>query len=1154
MGAINLLKRGVVEVKEFLQWLVEKVQDEEARKEILRSMGLPVENASIPPPNTDTSLHSIDLYTSRTDEEIDLEAFSSVVADIINISNALDSFVQLVSTDDPDVTAREFAEMMFQLYLMDYARLRSKKDGEHELGFNPIFLYHGLYQLWKYGDFYTELSSAHPEEFGIGSIARFIVTSFAAFGESNLNWSKRIDGRDVTDEVWEQTYNSLTTEQRVAYEEKQIRFATNLLGVTFAAVPFLKLPQFRNNVMYGFEPRISSTTPAADTISLRTVSFAATIDHIDNTAIETSTTIYLTATVRPKWHGGLGLEWLLSGDISLEKEFGEGLKLKVESKSLPTENANVEIKLEHGAGLDRWMLGEATGTRLEIGTFTVKVSGSVREQDLDFNVTAKDGAFVLHKGRSDSFIASLLPEKGITGIFDIGIGYSVKKELYLNGGAGLSVLIPCHAAASDSKKNNLILNSVFLSGKSNQDEDASFEMSVGFTASLLGISATVDRIGMLIVANKSDTFRFKPPTGIGLAFDVGSVKGGGYLYIDAEKGEYVGALELKLGARLSLKAVGVINTKLPGIDFSMLVIITTQFDPPFPLILGFTLSGVGGIVGLNRTVDLEVLKQGIKTNTIRSVLFPQDVIANIARIVSDIKQIFPPKQDRTVLGLMFELRYGKLKMLTIQLGFVVELDVGKLLILGMIALKAPQENSQVVRLQINFLGVIDFNKKLASVDASLYDSKLLAFTLTGDAAFRISWGDPCFFIFSVGGFHPAFDVPVDLGLENMKRITLSLLSGENPRLTLQTYLAITSNTFQHGAKAELYASKGSFNIYGYISYDLLFKVTDSTLTLVAHFAAGVSLRRNTSVLMGIHVTGEFSGFKPCHIHGKASVSFLFFSVSVPFSHTWGSSPSGVAEATQADILNLLREEIGDSRNWIADLPPNNNLHVSVKQISLPESESAKVVVHPFGILTFSQLVVPLNLEINKFGHQVPKDAKFFEIKTTDTTLTTETTREQFAASNFIQLTDEEKLARPSFESMISGFRIKGSAALQAPTAVNRPVEYELSYLGNRRKSFRRGNVYQFNGASFFKASKGSAASMSPISYSNNRVSLNAPEVVLVNEPQYVIANISDLKIHREELVASSYTEALQQLNKLVTQDPAMKEKVHIVSHYELNKN
>ena len=36
---------------------------------------------------------------------------------------------------------------------------------------------------------------------------------------------------------------------------------------------------------------------------------------------------------------------------------------------------------------------------------------------------------------------------------------------------------------------------------------------------------------------------FQPPNGVGLTIDAGAVKGGGYLYIDAEKGEYSGPNE-----------------------------------------------------------------------------------------------------------------------------------------------------------------------------------------------------------------------------------------------------------------------------------------------------------------------------------------------------------------------------------------------------------------------------------------------------------------------------------------------------------------------------------------------------------------------------------------------------------------------------------
>ncbi|MBA4056537.1 MAG: hypothetical protein C0490_17615, partial [Marivirga sp.] len=640
--------------------------------------------------------------------------------------------------------------------------------------------------------------------------------------------------------------------------------------------------------------------------SERTISLKFTGKNLDNSGVETGGTLYLTLVIRPEWHGGeIYPALLVGGDLNGKKEFGNGMVVSVESKALATDNVNVEFKVEHGAQLDKWIFGSSKGTRLEIGRFTNKLSFSPLDEDIDFNVGIKDCSFMLHKGESDSFIANLLPDKGISGTFQFGIGLSVKKRLYVDGGSGISVVIPMHAALTDSKKNNLILNAIYINGKTaeKEGENNSLETSVSFTASLLGLTASVERIGLLITDAKEKPVRFKPPTGIGIAVSIGPIKGGGYVYLDSDKGEYIGALELKFGKRVTLKAICIINTKIPGVDYSFLVIITTEFDPSLEIGLGFSLKGVGGIFGLHRTINIEALKEGVKTNAIRSILFPQDIIANITRIISDIKQVFPPLKGRTVIGLMAEFQYLKTNFFSIQLGFLVELDTGKLVILGVLALKIPNEGKQILKLQINFVGIIDFENKLASFDASLYDSRILTFPLTGDAAFRLSWGDPYFYILSIGGFHPAFTrVPDDL--KNMRRITLSLLSGENPRFTIQTYLTSTSNTFQHGAKGELYAAKGSFNIYGFVSYDLLFRLTPGTITLLAHFAAGVSLRRNTSVIMGIQVSGEFTGFSPCHIQGKASVSFFFFSVSVPFSHTWGNPKAEAIADLAADILNM----------------------------------------------------------------------------------------------------------------------------------------------------------------------------------------------------------------------------------------------------------
>jgi hypothetical protein len=203
-------------------------------------------------------------------------------------------------------------------------------------------------------------------------------------------------------------------------------------------------------VLYGFESPGLSTTPAADVISARTLTISFTLDHQDVSGNDIASTFVISATVRPPWHegGGWGLKWLLSGSVQLEKEFKNGIKLSVETTPIPQENSNVVIKMQHGGTLDRWVLGNLEGTRLEIGTFTIGVQGGVAEEDLDFQISFGDCAFALHKGNSDSFITSLLPDKGISGIFDLGIGYSVKRKFYLAGGSGISVMIPLHAAIS----------------------------------------------------------------------------------------------------------------------------------------------------------------------------------------------------------------------------------------------------------------------------------------------------------------------------------------------------------------------------------------------------------------------------------------------------------------------------------------------------------------------------------------------------------------------------------------------------------------------------------------------------------------------------------------------------------------------------------
>src|SRR5205823_6824420 len=123
--------------------------------------------------------------------------------------------------------------------------------------------------------------------------------------------------------------------------------------------------------------------------------------------------------------------------------------------------------------------------------------------------------------------------------------------------------------------------------------------------------------------------------GIGFSLDAGIVKGGGFLSLDPARGEYAGALQLVFADFLGLSAIGLITTKLPdgSPGFSLLIVITADFGAGIELGFGFTLLAVGGLLGLNRSMLFQPLMDAIRNDSIESVMFPHDVVANAPRII-----------------------------------------------------------------------------------------------------------------------------------------------------------------------------------------------------------------------------------------------------------------------------------------------------------------------------------------------------------------------------------------------------------------------------------------------------------------------------------------------------------------------------------------
>ncbi len=750
---------------------------------------------------------------------------------------------------------------------------------------------------------------------------------------------------------------------------------------------------------------------------------------------------------------------------------------------------------------------------------------------------------------TDGFLAQFIPSS-LDADFDLTIGWSGSGGVYIQGSSSFEFNLPLHIDLGVISLEGLSIDITFKGGT------IPLELGVDLKGSLGPMTAVVQGIGITATlsfpANNSGNLGplqldlgFKPPDGVGLTIDTGLITGGGFLYFNPDKGEYFGALELEFTDLFSLKAVGIINTKMPdgSPGFSLLILITADFIP-IQLGFGFTLNGVGGLLGLNRTMNVDALKEGVKTNAIKSILFPQDIIANIDKIVSDLEQIFPAYQGHFIVGPMGEL--GWAAIITLELGILIEIPDPKIAILGVLKALIPSEDVPLLRIQVNFLGLIDFDNQLILFNASLYDSNLLVFTLTGDMAFRLCWGDNPYFILSVGGFNPAFkDAPPDL--QNMARLGISLLNNDFIQLSVTCYFAVTSNSVQFGANAQLYAGVGALNIYGQLGFDVLFQFDPFK------FAAGINvtlqLRSGDSVIMGISVNGQLTGPAPWYVHGDASYTYII-TISVSFSHGWGDPGPGQSQ-NKIDIIGLLTAAIADNRNWRVILPDNNSQHVSIKSI---DPGTTDPVIHPFGTLTFSERIVPLGIDITRFGNDLPQDAHHFDIAASDPGISTIPATDQFAAANFFDLTDDQKLSQHSYDTMTSGFSITSTSNLLTSAAISEDVDYKLSYLGQEKNILRFVGSYRY-AKNYFKSNlQSSAVSKSSLSHTLNRVSSNAPDPVSVVATKYAIANTTDMKLYSGSQVAESYSAVQDQLNTLLTNQPALRGQVQIVLDHELNPN
>jgi hypothetical protein len=564
----------------------------------------------------------------------------------------------------------------------------------------------------------------------------------------------------------------------------------------------------------------------------------------------------------------------------------------------------------------------------------------------------------------------------------------------------------------------------------------------GANAQFGPLNAVMDGAGVWIGRSADGNGGLLPPDSIGLSLSANPVEGGGFLRIISDN-EFAGALQLKI-LGIGAFAYGLYKT-LPSGDPSFVVLIGIRLPlPGIQLSFGFAVSGFGGLVGINRRADTDLLRERLASGSGGDVLFNDNPMANAPKLLGDMQQFFPDERGIFLIGPTLQINW--LAIFKLDVGVFIELPgPRKFFIAGSARLVIGSEAFALVYLRMDFIGGIDFTKSLIFFDAALVNSNVLGiFRITGGVALRIAYGENPYFLFTVGGFHPSFN-PGAMELPRVARVGASVSLGP-VWLKQEMYLAITSNTFQLGSRTEAGLEIGPISAHGWFGFDALIQF--KPFYFIAHVDAGFDVEVEGVSLCSVRVEGQLSGPGPLVLEARASVRLLFIKVSGHVTIELNSNPpEGVIPLP--DLPEHLKAELSNPDN----LRMEGEDHSVIFAAQTSNKDDKLKLLAPVGELVWEQKRVPLNLAIQKAEgiqlggwHKLVVKSKLAE----DGHDVENPEMDWFGVGTFLNLGDSEALNNSRFEQQQSGLRI-GAVAMAEGSNKEAEICIELVKLPERFK-------------------------------------------------------------------------------------------------------
>jgi hypothetical protein len=523
-----------------------------------------------------------------------------------------------------------------------------------------------------------------------------------------------------------------------------------------------------------------------------------------------------------------------------------------------------------------------------------------------------------------------------------------------------------------------------------------------------------------------------PASGVVGELDVGPARVTGAFVVDPDDAGATGHLALAT-ASFTAGALGRVEMGAQGITF--IAILGARFMPGIQVGFGFEVSGLGGVIGVNVSVDADELRRRLADGTALNLFFPADPNAR-EQLLPAARDIFRPRAGSVVAGPSAELTWlqvdGK-SMLRLSIVTLLELPHARVRVLGRGVVEVPP----MVSLRLDVAGEIDAPRGFYAADLVVVEGRIMGlFRAAGTAALRVSTATPPYTVFTLGGFYPGYRVEVP-GLPAQQRLSF----GPNLPLPItfrfEGYLAFTGGTFQAGARYEIGFDVSVLSAHGFLSFDAIVQLDPFHLTV--KLTGGVDVEALGVDFAGVDFHGTLDAPGPVVVAGRIRVKFLGATAGWNDRFVLGNDRRPPDRGAIEDLAAVVAETV---------IPQNvsgrggSDPHV---RIAAPSRDGAMAIIHPLGAVRWSQDVVPLEIEVQRARGQRLASPRMITVSTEEVGATTDGVTAAFAPATFRDADRDALLTLPAYEQLTSGVELPLSLDEDAGTISSVTMEYDEVY-------------------------------------------------------------------------------------------------------------